>query len=284
MDGDGRRGSMGRRRGSPAIRPTMPGPRRDGSETSVSAAGTATAVYCDWRSSWPACWPWWNSAVRVSADECPGPARRTGWPRGTRRRRSPWSRPWSGPSGSTVISMVFKRHLRRWMVSLIEPSARDCSTTGWPRLRASMPCLLDGVRLEQPVELLWLAPAPVVVVEADRAGGGVADDGVEPAGQPDEQAGGLALEERGGAVDGLGQAEPAAGGGDRRRGRGPRSRPGDDVAHFGPPHFACRWGSRRDGAATCVEVDADALPGVGAGPGVRRLGSPPDARLFGTDI
>ena len=56
---------------------------------------------------------------------------------------------------------------------------------------------------------------PVVVVVADRAGGGVADDRVEPAGQLDEQAGGLALEQRGGAVDRLGQAEPAAGGGDR---------------------------------------------------------------------
>ena len=44
------------------------------------------------------------------------------------------------PFGQTVISMVLlKTHLRPVIVSLIEPSARGCSTTEWPRLRASIP-------------------------------------------------------------------------------------------------------------------------------------------------
>ena len=77
--------------------------------------------------------------------------------------------------------------------------------------------LLDGVGLEEAVELLLRAPAAVVVVVADAGRSAVStDDGVEPAGQLDEQPGGLALEQPGGAVDGLGQAEAAAGGGDRR--------------------------------------------------------------------
>src|SRR6516162_4762204 len=41
-----------------------------------------------------------------------------------------------------------------------------------------------------------------------------------------------------------------------------------------PPRCACRWGCRRDAAATGVGADVGALSG-GRGPGVRRLGSPP---------
>ena len=44
---------------------------------------------------------------------------------------------------------------------------------------------------------------------------GVHDGGVQPSGQLDEQAGGLALEEPGGALDGLGEAQALAGGPDR---------------------------------------------------------------------
>ena len=88
--------------------------------------------------------------------------------------------------------------------------------------------LLDGVGLEEAVELRLVAPGAAVVVVADLPGGGVDDDRVEPAGQLDEQAGGLAARTAGGAVDGLGQAEPAAGGGDRR-GVADLGLDGDDV-------------------------------------------------------
>ena len=54
-----------------------------------------------------------------------------------------------------------------WIVSLIEPSARGCSTTEWPRLRASIRGLLDGVGLEEAVEVLLRAPGAAVVVVAD---------------------------------------------------------------------------------------------------------------------
>src|SRR5262249_58584103 len=78
--------------------------------------------------------------------------------------------------------------------------------------------LLDGVKLEEAIEVLPLAPAALVVVEADLAGGGVDDDRVAPARQADEQAGGLAAEQAGGALDGLGQAQAPAGGGAGGRG------------------------------------------------------------------
>ena len=63
--------------------------------------------------------------------------------------------------------------------------------------------------------MLLVAPAAFVVVVADLAGGRVDDDRVEPVGQADEQAGGLAAEELGRALDRLGQGEPAAGRRDR---------------------------------------------------------------------
>jgi hypothetical protein len=60
--------------------------------------------------------------------------------------------------------------------------------------------LLDGVGLEEAIELLLPAPGLVEVVEPDAAVGGVEDDGVEPAGEADEDPGGLPLEEPGGGV------------------------------------------------------------------------------------
>src|SRR3954453_17781445 len=59
--------------------------------------------------------------------------------------------------------------------------------------------------------MLLAAQRAVVVVELQLAGRGVARDGVEPAGQPDQQAGGLPLEQLGRPVGGLGQTEAAAG-------------------------------------------------------------------------
>src|SRR4051794_3661757 len=48
---------------------------------------------------------------------------------------------------------------------------------------------LNGVRLHEAVEVLLRAPRAVVVVKLQLAGRGVARDGVEPAGQLDEQPG-----------------------------------------------------------------------------------------------
>lgn len=73
----------------------------------------------------------------------------------------------------------------------------------------------DGVRLEEGVEEFGVAPRPLEVVEADVAGPEVGDNRVGPAGQPEEQALGLALEELGGAMDGLVDAQAATAGLDR---------------------------------------------------------------------
>ena len=169
------------------------------------------------------------------------------------------------------------------IVTSIEPSARGRSTTWWPRLRASIRAFSTPYAWRKRSSCAWSPQRLVVVVVADLPRGGVHDDGVEPAGQRDEQAGGLALEQRGGAVDRLGQSEPEAGGVDGR-GVADLGLDLDDVAHFGPPRCACRWGCRRDGAAAGVGADAATLPGVGTGPGVRRVGPPPNARLLGTYI
>ncbi len=65
--------------------------------------------------------------------------------------------------------------------------------------------------------------------EADLARVGAHDGRVDPARQFDEQAGRLALEERGGAPDGLGEVQAAAGGEDRL-GVPDLGADGDDVA------------------------------------------------------
>src|SRR3982075_2803446 len=54
---------------------------------------------------------------------------------------------------------------------------------------------LHGVDLQEAVEELRVAPAALVVVEPDLAGRRVEDRRVEPAGQPEEQPGGLVGEE-----------------------------------------------------------------------------------------
>ena len=202
-------------------------------------AGEAGGDQLDWRGAGRASLALVElGGERLGGRAAEGLARRTGWPRGTRRRRSPSSRPSGPPLGSTVISMVFTT----------APPTRD----GEPDRAVGQGLLgdrvaplaglerglLDGVGLEEAVELRGVAPGAAVVVVADPAGGGVDDGGVEPAGQLDEQPGGLAVEERRGAADGLGQAEPAAGGGDRGAGRGPRSGP-DDVTQE-----SCSFGRR----------------------------------------
>src|SRR5262249_5080942 len=59
---------------------------------------------------------------------------------------------------------------------------------------------LHRIQLEQPVQLLRVAPGAAVVVVAHLAAGGVDDGGVGPAGEVDDEAGGLAAVEPGGAV------------------------------------------------------------------------------------
>ena len=76
---------------------------------------------------------------------------------------------------------------------------------------------LDGVGLHEAVEVLRIAPQAVVGVVAGLAGVGVEDQRVEPAGQPDEQAVRLPLEQPVGPERGLGQAVAAAGGADGDR-------------------------------------------------------------------
>jgi hypothetical protein len=71
-------------------------------------------------------------------------------------------------------------------------------------------CLLNGVQLEQPVELLLIAPAATKVVEPNLGRGRVDNDRIEPIGKLDDEPGNFAAEQRGGAVDRFGQAEPAA--------------------------------------------------------------------------
>ena len=131
--------------------------------------------------------------------------------------------------------------------------------------------------------MLLPAPRTAEVVVAQLAGRGVARDGVEPVGQLDEQPGGLAAEELGSAVDGLGQAEPAAGG----RNRGGVANLGQDLDHVGQGDLlAARVEKRchRDGAAASVGADLGALHGTGAGSGICRVGSPSDVKLLGTNI
>ena len=75
---------------------------------------------------------------------------------------------------------------------------------------------LDGVRLQEAVQVLLVTPASSVGVLADRARLGVDDDRVEPVLEMHDQSACLAAVELGGAVVRLGQGEPAA----SRRDRG----------------------------------------------------------------
>ena len=78
------------------------------------------------------------------------------------------------------------------------------------------PCLLDGVDLQEAIELGLVAPGAVVVIVADLPGRRVDDDGIGPVGQPDDEARGLAAEELCRAEDRQGQLEAATGGADGR--------------------------------------------------------------------
>ena len=78
------------------------------------------------------------------------------------------------------------------------------------------PGLLDGVDLQEAVELGLVAPGAVVVVVVDLPGRRVDDDGIGPVGQPDDEPGGLAAEELCRAEDRRGSCEAAAGGADGR--------------------------------------------------------------------
>src|SRR5262245_44155753 len=73
---------------------------------------------------------------------------------------------------------------------------------------------LDGVHLEEAVEMRLLSPDAVVVVVAQLPAGGVDDHRVLPAGQLHQQAGCLAAVKSGGALDWGSEAEALAGRGD----------------------------------------------------------------------
>src|SRR5947209_281508 len=78
------------------------------------------------------------------------------------------------------------------------------------------PCLLDGVDLQEAIEVSLITPGPLVVIVADLPGGGVDDNRVGPIGQPDDEPGGRAAEEPGSAGERHWQFEAPAGGANRR--------------------------------------------------------------------
>ena len=86
---------------------------------------------------------------------------------------------------------------------------------------AFAPCLktyfFNGIGLREAVEFGLGAPTSVVVVVTDFAVGRVADDGVSPVRELNDQAGGLAAEEASGAPAWLRQTETPTGGGHGRR-------------------------------------------------------------------
>jgi hypothetical protein len=141
---------------------------------------------------------------------------------------------WKGLSQPFPATSAFGPTFRAFPVSFTEGPAR-------------FQCLVR-IALNSP-------PRTCVVVELDMARLDVDVGRVQPVGQLDEQPGGLATQELGGAVDGLGQSEPAAGGLD---GRGVTDLgPDRDVGQREPPRCACQWGCRRDGAAANVGVDVE---------------------------
>ncbi len=77
------------------------------------------------------------------------------------------------------------------------------------------PGLLDGVRLEELIELGLRAPVAAVIVELEISFDDVDDDRKAPLRQTNDQAGGFAGVEPSRALDGFGQSEPTAGGRDR---------------------------------------------------------------------
>jgi hypothetical protein len=74
--------------------------------------------------------------------------------------------------------------------------------------------LFTGIRLDEPVEVLLVAPAAIEVVVFHLAGGEIGDYGILPAGQLHGQPFDFAAEEPGLALHRLGQPQPLAGGPD----------------------------------------------------------------------
>jgi hypothetical protein len=75
-------------------------------------------------------------------------------------------------------------------------------------------CLANGIRLQEAVEVLLIAPTAAEVVELDLASGGVADDRVNPIRQLHGQVGDFAAEELGRTLLRRGQAQALAGSSD----------------------------------------------------------------------
>ena len=118
---------------------------------------------------------------------------------------------------------------------------------------------------------------PLVVVEADLAGGGVDHDGVQPAGQLDEQPVASPLEER---------AVPCVGPGSPSRRHAAATATGSriwvwisttwDSSDLLAAHV--KWGCRRDGAAARFGLERQGPARDGHGSRRSAVGSPPDAR------
>ena len=86
------------------------------------------------------------------------------------------------PFGLTVISMVFTRHLPldRQFDRAIGKGLFDDGVAALAGLDA---CLLDGVLLQEAIELFLVAPGAGIVVVADLAGRQVEHDRIQPARQ-----------------------------------------------------------------------------------------------------
>ena len=173
------------------------------------------------------------------------------------------------------------------MVNLMEPSARACSVIWWPFLRGLDAGPLHGVDLEKAIEAEpWSPQAPVEVIEVNLPCSRVDDGGIGPVWQPDDQAADLAAEELSGAVDRRRQLKAATCGSADCRVVANLGLDCHRCGKWGPPRCGVSVGMPpRRGGGQCRNRRQGHCPGWVRRPRhVRRLGSPPDARLFGTDI
>ena len=160
----------------------------------------------------------WNSGVNCS--DAFSPMARSRNPLAS--RHDPPAKPlvWRrvSPEGLIMISDRLRHHAAppTWIVSLIEPSGQGFLGYRMPPF-GPRSGYLDGVGLEQAVQLALLAPGAVEVVKAYTGRGGVDHHGITPARQLDKQAGGTPAIELGSALRRLGQTQPSTGGGQGNR-------------------------------------------------------------------
>src|SRR5579871_4273366 len=73
--------------------------------------------------------------------------------------------------------------------------------------------LLHGIKLQEAIQLSWIAPPPLIMVVADDSAEGIDHDGVLPAGQLYQQPLGFAAVKLSGTVLRRSEVEPLAGSG-----------------------------------------------------------------------